>query len=406
MKWLKEWWVGRIYLDHAARTPVRPHIVRMIAKASGTNYGNPSAIHAEGRRAGAMLQDARTKVARLVSVRSDEVYFTSGGTESNNLAIRGLLEALHAGGRAYADMEVVTTAIEHPSILAVLDAMAKEGVTVINIPVSEEGLIDERAFKDVLSSKTVLVTFAYANSEIGVVQEVKRLSRTVRALRKEQGTLMPYVHLDASQAPLYLSCDMQSLGVDLMTLDAQKYCGPGGVGILVSRAQVPLVPILYGGSQEEGLRPGTENAPAILGAALALEEAERGREARVQRTSPLRDYCFDELLKIPGIVINGSREARIANNVNISIPGVDGEYAAVVLDTAGIAVSTKSACSGRSGSGSTVVYALGGDDARALSTLRVSLGEETTKRNIQRFVRVLERHVAKTRADLDLRQKK
>lgn len=406
MKWLNKWWVGRIYLDHAARTPVRPHIARMIAKASGIDHGNPSAIHAEGRRAGALLRDARTKVARLVSVRSGEVYFTSGGTESNNLAIRGLLEALHAQGRAYADMEVVTTAIEHPSILAVLEVMQKSGVTVHMVPVLEDGLIDEVAFKKALGAKTVLVTFAYANSEIGVVQEVKRLSRLVRAVRKEQGSLVPYLHLDASQAPLYLSCDMQSLGVDLMTLDAQKFCGPGGVGILVCRSSVPLVPILHGGSQEEGLRPGTENAPAIYGAALAFEEAQRGREARALRVSKLRDYCFEALLAIPGVVINGSREMRIANNVNVSIPGIDGEYAAVVLDTAGIAVSTKSACSGRSGSGSTVVYALGGDDARALSTLRVSLGEETTKRNIRRFVRVLERHVAKTRASLDLRLKK
>jgi len=406
MKWLTQRWGGRVYLDHAARTVVRPAIARMIAKASGKDYGNPSAIHAEGRRAGALLKEARSLVARLVSVRPRDVYFTSGGTESNNLAIKGILTGLHAAGRAYADMEVVTTAIEHPSILGVLDMMAAEGVSVIQIPVNEEGLIDEAAFKNALNAKTVLVTFAYANSEIGVVQEVKRLSRTVRAFRKEENSAMPYVHLDASQAPLYLSCDMQSLSVDLMTLDAQKYCGPAGVGILVCRGQVPLMPLLQGGSQEEGLRPGTENAPAIYGAALALEEAEQGRDARVRRVSILRDFCFDALLSIPGHIVNGSRTARIANNVNISIPGVDGEYAAVVLDTAGIAVSTKSACSGRRGSGSRVVYALGGDDARALSTLRVSLGEETTKRNIRRFVRVLERHVAKTRADLDLRSKK
>jgi cysteine desulfurase len=406
MEWIKKIANDRIYLDHAARTPVRPHIARMIGRASGKGYGNPSAIHAEGRRARAMLSDARTMLARRMGIRAEEVLFTSGGTESNNLALRGVLEALKQRGRAYADMEVITTAIEHPSILAVLDAMRAQGVAVTEIPVDDEGIIDEAAFTQALNPKTVLVTFAYANSEIGVVQDVKRLTRAVRLYRKEQQSEFPYFHLDASQAPLYLPCDMRSLGVDLMTLDAQKFCGPASVGILARHTSVPLSQILFGGSQEEGLRPGTENAPAILGAALAFEEAQEKREERAARVAALRDFSFEALSAIEGVVVNGSRSARIANNVNISIPGIDGEYAAVVLDEHGIAVSTKSACSGRSGSGSSVIYALGGDDERALSTLRATLGEETTKRNIMRFVRVLERHVMQTRASLDQRLKK
>ncbi len=406
MEWIKKIASDRIYLDYAARTPVRPLIARMIQKASGKGYGNPSAIHAEGRRARAMLEDARTTFARRLGIKAEEVYFTSGGTESNNLAIRGVLEALHAEGRAYADMEVLTTALEHPSILAVLEAMRAQGVEVTQVLVTEEGIIDEAAFTEALTPKTVLVTFAYANSEIGVVQDVKRLARAIRHFRKTHTTAFPYLHLDASQAPLYLSCDARSLGVDLMTLDAQKFYGPQGVGILMRRNAVPLAPLLLGGSQEEGLRPGTEHAPAILGAALAFEEAQAGWEERAARIGALCDFCFEAVTAIEGVIINGSREARIANNVNISIPGIDGEYAAVVLDQHGIAVSTKSACSGRSGSGSSVIYALGGDDARALSTLRATLGEETTKRNILRFVRVLERHVTQTRASLDQRSKK
>lgn len=396
----------RVYLDHAAKTPMYPEVARALRRAEGALLGNPSAVHAEGRRARALIEDARRSIARTLTVKAEDVYFTSGGTESNNLALSGFFLALMAKGKQLSDIEVVTTAIEHPSILAVLSQWERSGLVVRKIPVDDEGLIDMDACEQSLNEKTALVTFAYANSEIGVVQEVKRLAHAVRKFRTKQQSVFPYIHLDASQAPLWLPCAADSLGVDMMTLDAAKFGGPAGVGILMRKSVVPLSPILQGGSQEEGLRPGTENAAGICAAALAFDIAQRDHECRALQVAKLRDRCFDALLKIPGVVVNGSRASRIAHNVNISIPGVDGEYAAVVLDTKGFAVSTKSACSGKTGSGSSVIYAMGGDDARALSTLRVTLGEATSTRDIDRLVRALTQHVEQTRAFIDYTRKK
>lgn len=400
MYWRRLFTPRRIYLDHAAGTPLEAGAKRILALYAGKE-GNPSAIHKEGQALRTSIEHARGEVASLLGVRSGEIIFTSGGTESNNLAISGLMEALEESTHTLSECEIITTTLEHPSILAVLASWKKKGVTITYVPVSEEGLIDHAAFERLLSPRTVLVTFAYANSEIGVVQDVKRITRAVRNYRKETKSAFPYVHLDASQAPLYLPCSVTMLGVDMMTLDASKCGGPTGAGLLVKRHAVPLLSILNGGSQEEGLRPGTENTGAILASVFAYRHAQQGREAWAQKVSALRDYAIDALRAIPGVILNGSPEDRIANNINISIPGIDGEYATVVLDTHGIAISTKSACSGRTGSGSSVIYALGGDDARALSTLRITLGEKTTKKELDQMVAVLKTHVSRTREYLD-----
>ncbi len=396
----------RVYLDYAAATPVSREVLRAMAPYEATHFGNASAIHAEGQKARDAIDAARESVARSLKVRSEEVFFTSGGTESNNLAIMGVLDAVLKDRPAHA-CEVITTPLEHPSVREVLARYAKRGVVIHEVPVSSEGLIDERAFAQLLTAQTVLITLAYANSEIGVVQDVKALTRIVRAHKAQQGGALPYVHLDASQAPLYLTCAFDVLGVDLMTLDAGKCYGPKGVGVLIKKHHVPLTPLFAGGDQEEGLRPGTENTPLIVGCAIAIVRAQQAVERRVATVTALRDYAFAELERtIDGILINGSRTKRIAHNINISIPGIDGEYAAVVLDYHGFAVSTKSACSGASGSGSHVIYALGGDDARALSTLRLTIDETTTKRNIRACVRVLGAHVTHMREKIDQMRKK
>jgi len=396
----------RIYLDYAAATPVRKEVALAMCPFERVEFGNASAVHEEGRHAREAVETSRARIAELLRIRKDEVFFVSGGTEANNLAILGLCEALCSEGHLPQDCEIITTALEHPSIARVLEQLKKRGVVVHTVPVDAEGLIDHVVFEQLLSSKTVLVTCAYANSEIGVVQDVKRMTRAVRKCRKEHAHAFPFMHLDASQAPLYLSCAFDSLGVDLMTLDAGKCYGPKGVGVLAKKHAVPCHPLMQGGDQEGGIRPGTENTPLIVGCAEALYCAEKGRMVRARNVEEIRDYAFTALETIPGIVCNGSRQARIANNINISIPGIDGEYATVVLDAHGIAVSTKSACSGASGSGSSVVYALGGDDARALSTIRITLGEETTKRNIDEMVRVLKGHVERTHTVFDQIQKK
>lgn len=392
----------RVYLDYAAATPVRASVRAAMERYFSDHFANPSAIHHEGREARRAVEAARGTVARILKIRSEDIIFTSGGTESNNLAIFGVVEATHARGVRYEDMEIITTAIEHPSVLETLKVCAARGTVVHYVPVDENGKVVMSAFEELLSEKTVLVTFAYANSEVGVVQDVKRITRAVRAL----GDVRPLVHLDASQAPLWLPLAMDMLGVDMMTLDAGKCYGPKGVGVLAHRHHVELRPFAYGGDQESGLRPGTENVPLIVGCAHALEIAHDGREARVERVKELRDYLLESLSReIPQAVLNGSREDRIANNVNISIPGLDGEFAVVTLDVQGVAVSTRSACTGGKGGGSHVVRVLTGDEDRAASTIRFTLGEETTRNDIDRAVSVLAAHATRTLGNLDLIKK-
>lgn len=396
----------RIYLDYASATPVRAEVSRAMRPFESEVFGNASAVHREGQVAREAVEVSRATVAELLRIRKDEVHFVSGGTEANNLAIVGLCEALLHAGRKGEECEIISTALEHPSIVGVLERLQERGVVVHTVPVDADGCIDHASFEALLSKKTVLVTCAYANSEIGVVQDVKRITRAVRKCRIEHGHSFPFVHLDASQAPLYLSCAFDSLGIDLMTLDAGKCYGPKGIGVFAKKHAVPFRSLFQGGDQEGGVRPGTESTALIVGCSVALSLAEKEREQRVRRVCEIRDYAFKELSTLSGVVVNGSQESRIANNVNISIPGIDGEYLTVVLDTHGIAVSTKSACSGASGSGSAVVYALGGDDARALSTVRITLGDDTTKRNIDEMVRVVKMHVDRTRKIFDQISKK
>jgi cysteine desulfurase len=322
-------------------------------------------------------------------VRASDIIFTSGGTESNNLALVGTVEALFVTGRPYVEMEIISTRIEHPSILKTLTYLEKRGVIIKYAPIDSDGKIIIPEFEKLLSTKTVLVTFAYANSEIGVVQEVKKITRKVRAWNESNGTNV-VTHLDASQAPLWLSCEIDMLGVDLMTLDSGKCYGPKGVGVLAKRHGVTLSPVLHGGEQEHGLRAGTENTALIIGCVEAIVRAQENHEARSEAATLLREFFFELLTReIPEIIINGSRESRIANNVNISLPSFDTEYAVIWLDAKGIAASTKSACGTGGEAGSMVVREMTQDESRALSTLRFTFGEETTKEDIEQTVKTL-----------------
>jgi len=381
----------RIYLDYAAATPLHPQVRQAMQPFLTESFGNPSAIHKEGVQARQAIETARQQVATTLGIRPAEVIFTGSGTESNNLALLGLLKKLNRKeGVPYAEMEIVTTHIEHPSITKVLSVLAATGVVVRYAEVDSEGKISLPALAAVLSPKTVLFTFAYANSEVGVVQNVTRLVREVRRYEKEQGTRI-YVHLDAAQAPLWLSCSMGRLGVDLLTLDAGKCQGPKGVGVLAFRGVADLLPIMYGGGQEQGIRPGTENVAAIVGAATALVLAQRDYETRTKKVAIVRDAFIANLQKVwTEAVLNGSTgENRLANNINISLPGFDTEYAVVYLDAHGIAASTKSACAGAGGGESTVVAAMTGDTKRATSTLRLSLGPDTTQADMKKVLNIL-----------------
>ncbi len=386
-----------IHLDYAATTPVHSDVLRAMAPYWSEEWANPSAIYKAGVRARGAIEDARTALSRVLHVRAHDIVFTSGGTESNNLALWGVIEACVASGRAYSDIEVITTHTEHPSILGVLAMFARKGVRIVYVEVNEEGCINEQDLAAKCSEKTVLVTFAYANSEIGVVQEVKRITRTVKKYNQAHGTTI-LVHLDASQAPLWLSCEMDMLAVDLMTLDAGKCYGPKGVGVLARRHGITLSPYMFGGDQEQGLRAGTENTALIVGCVAALVRAQGAWRSRSEAVASLRDRMMQFLeSRISGIVVNGSRTARLANNINISIPDIDTEFAVIALDAAGIAASTKSACGGKKGNGSAVVRAMTHDEGRARATLRFTLGEETVMSDIERVVDVLAHHVEKMR---------
>jgi cysteine desulfurase len=360
------------------------------------SLGNPSAIHAEGRAQKAVVSEARESVARVLRVRPSGVVFTSGGTESNVLALVGYLKHLHQStGRTYTEMEVISTALEHPSLRNTLASLEARGVTVTTVPVTSEGLITPAALERVLSPRTVLCSFAYANSEIGTVQPVHALARVLRAYERAHSFNRIMLHLDAAQAPLWLPCDLPRLDVDLLTLDGGKCGGPLGSGLLAMRKDVAVLPILFGGGQEGGRRPGTENVVGIVGVSTALILAQKSWHERSEAVASVRDYGIRELAtRLPTAVLNGPvGKNRIANNINISLPGVDTEYAVIVLDSAGVAASTKSACAGAGGGESAVVMATTGDAARARSTLRLTLGPETTAADLTYVVTVLAKHL-------------
>lgn len=388
----------RIYLDYASATPMAPEVLEAMLPYFTEDFGNAGAIHQEGARAKLALHDARTQVAQTLGIKPEGVVFTSGGTESNNLAIAGLIEKFIADGRTYNELEIISTKLEHPATLKTLEALAKKGVIVTYAPVTSEGHIDMSVLPTLLNSKTVLVTLAYVNSEVGTVTRSREVRRMLDRYQTEHaGRERILLHIDAAQAPLWLPCQLSRLGADLLSLDAGKFRGPKGCGILAFLKDAELLPISHGGGQERGLRPGTEPIPLVVGTAKALVLAQTRAGERSASVFKLRDYFFTEIAKrIPQAIINGPiGDARVANNVHISIPGLDAEYAVVVLDTVGISASTKSACSSKGGGASAVVLAMTDDIARASSTLRFTLGPDTSEPEIDQAVAVLSAHVQK-----------
>ncbi|MEY2665739.1 MAG: hypothetical protein RLZZ480_844 [Candidatus Parcubacteria bacterium] len=304
-------------------------------------------------------------------------------------------------------MEVVTTQIEHPSVMNTMKALEARGVVVRYIEVDSEGFVKLDALRALLNEKTTLFSVAYANSEIGVVQNLHAIRKVLTETEKKFGTKI-FFHVDAAQAPLWLTCQFDRTYADLLTLDTGKCNGPKGVGLLVRSRRATLAPTLFGGGQESGLRPGTENTAGVVGASVALLLAQKDYKMRAEKVAKVRDASVAHLLaEIPSAILNGpAGEDRLANNINISIPGLDTEFATVVLDKHGFAVSTKSACAGAGGGESAVVKAISNDPAlttftpeqaraRAASTLRISLSPETTLQNLKDLTKVLKTHINK-----------
>lgn len=403
----------RVYLDYAAATPLSKRVFLAMRPFLTESFANASAIHSEGVVSRQAVEEARGRIAHTLQVRPEFVTFTSGGTESNNLAIIGTIEQLLSGGPSsgknlpYTEMEVVTTKIEHPSVMNTMKALERRGVVVKYVEVDNEGFVKIEELQKLLSAKTVLFSVAYANSEIGVVQHVHAIKKTLSEAEKKFGTKIMF-HLDAAQAPLWLSCKFDTLNADLLALDVGKCNGPKGMGVLVRSRRATLTSTLFGGGQESGLRPGTENVTGVVGASVALEAAQKDFIIRAEKVAKVRDAGIAHLLKeIPQAVLNGpTGDERLANNINISIPGLDTEFATIVLDKYGFAVSTKSACAGAGGGESVVVQAISSNPAlttstpeqaraRATSTLRLSLSPDTTLKNIKDLTKILKTHIEK-----------
>lgn len=399
-RYIKEWVHAlypkkRIYLDFAAATPVPEHVRKAMEPYWSIDFGNPSSIHSEGVCALSALRAARKRVARALRVREEEVVFTSGGTESNNLAICGVLEAARERGLAYGDMHVITSTVEHVSVLRPLSRYEKQGVSVTYLDVDEAGLVSPQRVAEALTPQTILVSLMYVNNEIGTLTPIRKIAELIRTsplyAKQREGypSSYPLVHTDASQAPLFFDVAPERLEADLLTVDAQKLYGPKGVGLLYKKHDVELRALLEGGGQEEGLRPGTEALPLIVGFSVALERAVREHKVLYKRMKTLQELFLRELCThIPDAVINGSIKERTPNNINISLPSMDAEFMVVKLDQNGVAASTASACRSQEGV-SRVVSRLTKRTDEGAQALRFTFGRETTARDITRAVEAL-----------------
>lgn len=386
-----------MYLDNSATTPVDKKVVKAMKKYWNRDFANPSSIHKMGVGAKIAVEKSRETIADFLHAHGREIIITSGGTEANNLAIFGTVNNLISKGRK---IHLITTKIEHSSILECFKELGKKGCKVSYLEVDEKGLVNPKDLRGAIRPETVLISIGYANGEIGVIQPIKEIAKEIRHKRKEfkrEGFDFPYFHTDASQAGQYLNMNVEELGVDLLTLDAQKMYGPKGIGALFVRDGIKIEPIIFGGEQEGGRRSGTENVPLIVGFAKAVEITGKIKDKESLRLIKIRDEFFDKIKKlIPSAVINGHLEERIPNNINISIPGEDGEMMTLRLDEAGITCSSSSAC--ESGAGESYVVRKIAEksgtgkkeiDDRAKSTLRFSLGRDTSSRDMNYLLKCL-----------------
>ncbi|MBI2048482.1 MAG: cysteine desulfurase [Parcubacteria group bacterium] len=372
----------RIYLDYAAATPVRDEARAAFRDALGT-FGNPSSLHSEGVAAGVLLESARESIARIFQCKAGELVFTSGGTEGNNLAIFGSTSRLNPE-----EVHVVVSTIEHPSVLEPIAELERRGMRVTRVAPDEHGRIAPERVRDALTPETALVSVGWANSEIGVVQQLSAIAKEIRAYEAEQGTKIIF-HTDAGQAPLYIKSTVYSLGVDVMTLDSGKLYGPRGIGALFIKRGVKLAPLLFGGMQEGGMRAGTENVALAAGMAAALRAAALERESESARLTELKSEFMHMLQQaLPNVMLNGEPKHSLPHIINISIPDIDAEYVALALDHRGVAVSTKTSCK-EGERESMVVKAIAPDSWRSRSALRFSFGRETTARDSSRTLEIL-----------------
>ena len=378
----------RVYLDHNATTPVHPAVVDAMAAALRDDFGNPSSVHHFGQRAKAAIDQARSAVATLIGADASDVVFTSGGTESDNFAIRGVAEAVDPARRR----RLIATAIEHEAVLNTLKALARRGWATTLLPVGETGVASPDALAGALTDDTALVSVMHANNEIGTIQPVADMARLAHA----RGAL---IHTDAVQSAGKIRVDVKALEVDLLSISAHKFYGPKGIGALWIRRGVRLLPAMTGGKHERSRRAGTENVAGIvgMGVAASLAVAKMNEEAR--RMSALRDRLETGVLRaVPGTAVNGAPSPRVPNTTNISFDRIEAESLLIALDLEGVAVSTGSACSSGTLEPSHVLKAMGFPAHRTQNSIRFSFGAANTEADVDRVVAILPAIVEKLRS--------
>ena len=390
----------RVYLDNSATTPADPRVVEAMLPFLTEKFGNASSVHFYGQEARVALDRARREVASLINARPNELVFLSGGTEANNLAIRGITESASEHGR-----HIITSQIEHSAVRGVCDALEKRGWEVTRLPVYGDGIVRVEDVRAALRPDTVLITLMLANNEIGTIQPVAEVGALVKEER-ERGRKYLWLHTDAVQAAGRMTVDVDALGCDLLSLSAHKLNAPKGVGALYVRRSVRLTPQSIGGHQERERRAGTESVPSIVAFGKAAALAREELDVRIEHLRSLRDQ-FERGVEasVADIVFNGDRERRLPHLSNISFRYIEGEGLLINLDMQGVAVSTGSACSSGSLEPSPVIRAIGRDDELARGSIRFSLGKDTTAEDIAYVLEVLPRAVENLRRLSPLYQK-
>ncbi len=377
----------RIYIDYAATTPTHPEVVKAMLPYFTDAFGNPSSLYSYGQEAKGAIEEARSKVANLIGAQNEEIVFTSGGTEADNFALKGVAYANESKGN-----HIVTSSIEHHAVIEACKFLERRGYSVTYLPVDEYGLVEPDDVKKAITAKTILISVIHASNEVGTIEPVAEISRIAR----EAGI---YFHTDAVQAVGHIPVNVNELGVDLLSMSAHKLYGSKGVGALYIRKGTKLSPFMHGGGQEKERRASTENVPGIVGFGKAVEIAQHDMSEEATRLARLRDQLIKGLVeRIDHTRLNGHPQKRLPNNVNVSVDFVEGESMILNLDLEGICASTGSACSSSSLEPSHVLLALGLSHEQAHGSLRFSLGKWTIEEEIERVLGVLPGIVAKLRA--------
>lgn len=379
----------RIYLDHNATTPVEPEVLDAMLPYLSGEFGNAASIHTPGQKARAAVETAREQVAALIGARPQEIIFTSGGTESDNHAIFGIVAANIASTSIAS--HIITSAMEHEAVLNTCEALEKQGAAVTYVPVDSSGRVDPASVRQAIRSETVLITIMHANNELGTIQPIEEIGR----IAAEADV---YFHTDAVQSAGKIPIDVRQLGVDLLSLSGHKFYAPKGIGALFARGGTRLRQLIYGGHHQRGFRPGTENVPGIVGLGKAAEIARHSLETDAKRVNALRDRLEQGLLsRVSDSHLNGKNASRTPNTTNITFSGIEGEALVIALDLKGLACSTGAACSSGAIEPSHVLTAIGLPPEEARASLRFSLGRHTTIDEIDLALQIVPSAVAQLR---------